>query len=107
MLPILTRGCHVQSPHEPALAILKPLIDAGVWAEWQRSTEGSTVRKQDMPAAFGSWVLAKRLWVNTRNVISFQRILNRNLPVHVIVWFPSQRFRPVFAKPRLTQLSKI
>ena len=85
MLPVFTSRRFTQYSHDGEFATLEKCIDARMRTKRQGCPERSSPLPQLMRAAFLARVVAKCVFMNIGNVISFQCILDGNFPVGRIV----------------------
>ncbi len=101
MLPVLAGWLQAQSPQKPRFTALEPIVNSRMRVERQLRAEGSITLVENVLAAGVSRVFTERLRMDVRNVIGFQGILDRDLPIHRVVRVGSQEQRPRRAKSLL------
>ncbi len=106
MLPVAFRCLMTEQSHDAAVESLKGCIELTVGAEGQGRSNAVRCGSNTCSILI-AWIFAKRVGVHVRNMISLQRVLDRNFPIHRVLGIPSQRQRPSITESLAEQLMKI
>ena len=106
MLPVLARRFEAQPWLRTRTRRLEPGTNPRMDIERQVRAEGRVTLAEQMLATGVARVFAERLGVNAGNVIGFQRILDRDFPVHRVIGIRMQKERPLRAETLLAYIKE-